>query len=98
MIAGINVDGINSLINEIYEYAEKLKGEFNSIESELEYVKEFYNCSATANFSEKVQALKQNFTILNNNILDYTKDFSKIKKNYRERMAELSTNLKKVEK
>ena len=81
---GVNVDGIDKLILDIYNYAEKINKTLNQITNVVEQTKSFYDCDIANDYRNKFNNFKTNFNIINKNIQSYAEDLIKLKNKYRD--------------
>lgn len=88
-LAGINEDKIDRLILDIYDYADKVNSIFNRIDELVDSTKDFYNCESAELFRNKFLEFKQNFKVVNENILGYAGEITSAKNNYKKRESEM---------
>lgn len=80
--AGINVDSVDKLILDIYNYAERINKTLNQITDVVDRTKTFYNCDAANNYRNKFENFKMNFSTIDKNIKSYAEDLIKLKNRY----------------
>ena len=93
--AGINVDSIDKLILDIYNYAEKVTGTLNQISDLIEQTKTYCLCDEINDLRNKFESFKTNFPIINKNIISYADDFIKLKNRYQTVDERLTESVKK---
>jgi len=80
---GINIDNIDKLILDIYDYAEKINKTLNQISSVVDQTKLFYKCDVAADYRNKFLNFKTNFNVINKNVKSYADDLIKLKNKYK---------------
>lgn len=81
---GVNIDSIDKLILDIYNYAEKINKTLNQISTVVEQTKSFYDCDVADDYRNKFNNFKTNFKIINKNVQGYAEDLIKLKNKYRD--------------
>ena len=71
---GINIDSIDKLILDIYNYAERVNKTLNQITDVVDQTKNFYDCEAAQNYRNKFNSFKTNFNVINKNLNSYAED------------------------
>jgi len=80
--AGINIDSVDKLILDIYNYAERINKTLNQITDVVDKTKTIYNCDAANNYRNKFESFRVNFNIVDKNIKSYADDLIKLKNRY----------------
>lgn len=78
-VFGINEPKLDNLVLEIGEIAERIKAQFLELEDLVDGTVSFYECECGTNFRNSFAKLRQNFPIVNKNILCYSQDLVKVK-------------------
>ncbi len=81
--AGINEARLSKLKIEINDYAQRINNVFQCIGDLVDGTKLYFDCESGNLFRDHFDSLKENFAIVNQNILSYTEDLSKVEINYR---------------
>lgn len=92
---GISETGIDKLMMDIIDYAEKMNQILNNISNLVEDTKEFYDCDSGEKFRNRYGELQQSFSTVNKNILSYNTDLLNVKLDYLNREVYLTENLNK---
>lgn len=79
---GINIDSVDKLILDIYNYAERVNKTLNQISNVVDQTKSFYVCDAADNYRNKFNSFRTNFSIVNKNLISYAEDLIKLKNRY----------------
>lgn len=79
---GVNIDGIDKLILDIYNYAEKINNTLTQISNVVEDTKNNYNSNNSIEFINKFKNLEDCFSVVNANIISYADDLIKLKNKY----------------
>lgn len=82
MVSGITVKKIDESVSNIYNCAEKINSLFNQFDNLIESTKGFYNCPNAVEYRKRYETIRQNFFIVNNNILKYSEKLLSVKDNY----------------
>lgn len=93
-VVGVNEKGIDNLILEIYDYVEKIKGQLNQFEDLVDSTKNFYQSESGENFRNRFVELKDNFQVVNDNILSYSVELSRVKEKHYGISIDLSNELR----
>lgn len=91
---GINVDGIDKLILDIYSYAEKINLTLNQISNTVDGTKTFYNSTTSTEFIKKFRELESCFSAVNVNIKSYAEDLTRLKNRYQRIDEDLTQRVK----
>lgn len=94
-VAGINVRGLDRLILDINDYAERIKIKYNLIEELIENASECLKGDIGNQYKNRLILLKKNFSVINNNILSYSSDLSLVKKKYLDSVEKISLDFKR---
>lgn len=76
---GVNEQKLNELVLEITDCATRLNAKFNLIESLINDTKMYFNCETADTFRSNFETLKENFPIVNKNIVNMSNDLVKVK-------------------
>lgn len=79
---GIDVDSIDKLILDIYNYNDKISKTLNQISEVVDQTKSFYVSSAATDFRNKFNSFSANFPIISKNLISYADDLIKLKNRY----------------
>lgn len=93
---GINIDSVDKLILDIYNYAEKINKTLNQISEVVDETKNFYDCEVADNYRNKFNNFKANFNIINKNIISYSDDLIKLKNRYQTVNNDIGQTIKKA--
>ena len=93
---GINIDSVDKLILDIYNYAEKINKTLNQISEVVDETKNFYDCEVADNYRNKFNHFKANFNIINKNIISYSDDLIKLKNRYQTVNNDIGQTIKKA--
>lgn len=85
LLSGISEVGIDRLISDIYDYAESCNNIIGQIDDKVQSTKEFFKCNTADLFRQKFRKLFDERSILNYNILSYSRDLAKVKAHYKRR-------------
>ena len=81
------LSGINE--EKIYDYADKINVILSSVEDLVDSTKEYYVCDSADLFRNRFLEFKDNFKIVNDNILSLTTEFTSVKNNYYRRVDKM---------
>ena len=81
-VVGINEQAIDNLILDIYDYADRINVILNSLEDTFDKYADCFMDASSSNFKYKLDQLKSNFPIVNNNIKSYADDLIKVKNSF----------------
>lgn len=93
---GINLDSIDKLILDIYNYAERVNKTLNQISDVVDQTKTFYNCEDADNYRNKFNSFRTNFKIVNQNLISYAEDLIKLKNRYQNMSVEMTQTINKA--
>lgn len=93
---GINIDSVDKLILDIYNYAEKIGKTLDQISDTVSDTKEFYKCSAATEYRNKFNDFKANFKTVRQNVNSYAEDLIKLKNRYQNINDDLTQTIKKA--
>lgn len=93
---GINIDSIDKLILDIYNYAERVNKTLNQITDVVDQTKNFYDCEAAQNYRNKFNSFKTNFNVINKNLNSYAEDLIKLKNKYQNVDSNITDTIKKA--
>lgn len=93
---GINLDSIDKLILDIYNYAERANKTLNQIADVVDQTKTFYNCDEADNYRNKFNSFRTNFKVVNKNLVSYAEDLIKIKNRYQNVSDEMTQTINKA--
>lgn len=93
---GINIDSIDKLILDIYNYAERVNKTLNQIMDVVDQTKNFYDCEAAQNYRNKFNSFKTNFNVINKNLNSYAEDLIKLKNKYQNVDSNITDTIKKA--
>lgn len=79
VVFGIDEPKIDQLAVEIVEVAERVNKKFLELDDLVSSTSSFYECESGTNFRNSFAKIKQNFPIVNKNILCYSSDLVKVK-------------------
>ena len=84
MINGINEEGLDKLILDIYNYAENLHKVFNDIENIIDELDDFYQDDTCITMKNKFNDFKKNLDIAYNKLIKSATYLSNIKMYYQD--------------
>lgn len=93
---GINIDSIDKLILDIYNYVERINKTLNQITDVVEQTKFFYDCESAKKYRAKFNDFSTNFEIINKNLKGYAEDMIKLKNRYQKVDENLTDTVKKA--
>jgi len=93
---GINLDSIDKLILDIYNYAERVNKTLNQISDVVDQTKNFYACESADNYRNKFNSFRTNFKVVNKNLISYAEDLIKLKNRYQNMSDEMTQTIKKA--
>lgn len=93
---GIDVDSIDKLVLDIYNYADKISKTLNQISEVVDRTKSFYVSSASNDFRNKFNSFSANFPTINKNIVSYADDLIKLKNRYQTIDEDLTQTVRKA--
>lgn len=93
---GINVDTIDKLILDIYNYAEKINKTLNQISEVVDQTKTFYECDTANNYRNKFNSFRTNFVVIDKNLKSYAEDLIKLKNKYQRIDDNLTESIKRA--
>lgn len=93
---GINIDSIDKLILDIYNYAERINKTLNQVSDVVDQTKNFYDCETATNYRNKFNDFKTNFSIMNENLKSYAEDLIKLKNRYQNVDSNITEVIKKA--
>ena len=98
---GINYLKIDKLILDIYDYSEKIQKTLDQISNIVDKTKDFYLCYEADCYRNKFSDFRQNFPVINKNIISYAEDLIRLKTNYQRTagdiLSSMNTAIKKIE-
>lgn len=87
---GVNLDTVDKLILDIYNYAERASKTLEQISSVVESTKTFYLSEDANNFRAKFSNFETNFKTVNKNLISYAEDLTKLKNKYQDISYEMT--------
>ncbi len=86
---GVSIEGIDKLMTDILDYADKTNKIFNQISDLVDSTQSCFACDAGDQFREQYHFIQIHQSTINSNILSYNTDLMHVKTNYlgRERGA-----------
>ncbi|MBE6150032.1 MAG: hypothetical protein E7170_04855 [Firmicutes bacterium] len=93
-VTGIKENTLDSLVIHISDKADDIKRLFNSIDDEFNKIYNNFNCSVSSCFHTIYDEMKENYQIINENILSYSMDYAKVKNSYVEKNIEIVNQIK----
>ena len=93
---GINIDSIDKLILDIYNYAERINKTLNQITDVVEQTRIFYDCASAKKYREKFNNFSANFNVINTNLKSYAEDMIKLKNKYQRVDENLTDTVKRA--
>lgn len=91
---GIEEKKIDRLVLDIVDYTEKINSTLNQIDDVMSTIKDYYVCENATMFEKKFTTLRDNFAIVQKNLLSYSTDLVKVKACYNQRQVEVISALK----
>lgn len=82
----ISDEGIDKVMLDIIEYATEMNRILNSISDLIVDTEEFFDCESGDEFRKKFDELKNDFPMMNANILSYNTDLLSVKADYATRV------------
>lgn len=83
---GISEDGIDKLMSDILDYADKSNKILNQISDLVNDTELYFSCESGDKFRDQFNMLKVGNAAINKNILSYNDDLMNVKKNYQARV------------
>lgn len=93
---GINIDSIDKLILDIYNYAERINKTLNQISNVVDQTKSFYECDAANAYRRKFNSFRTNFSVIDKNLKSYADDLIKLKNRYQNVDRNITDTIKKA--
>ena len=78
----MSVDGIDKVMSDILDYADKANKILNQISDLIEDTSTYFACESGDKFREQYAMMQVGITTINKNILSYNADLMNVKKNY----------------
>lgn len=91
LVIGSSSKKIDESASNIYSCAEKINSLFNQFDELMESTKGFYNCENAEELRSKYFKVRQNFQIVNDNILNYVEKLMTVKSGFANKNSELTT-------
>ncbi len=82
---GISVDGMDKLMTDILDYADKCNKTLNQISDLVEDTSTYFICESGDKFRDQFSMLKVGNATINKNILSYNEDLMNVKRDYQNR-------------
>lgn len=95
-ISGINEHLIDKLVIEIMDYADKANKVLNQIQELVDGTTLYMSSPCGTAFRTSFSALEQNYQTMNQNILNYAKDFVKVKEVYKTQVLNVVDTVNKA--
>jgi len=80
--------GIDNVMLDIIEYATDINRILNNISDLISDTDKFFNCESGEEFRSKFEELKNDFPMMNENILSYNTDLLSVKVDYAKRVQQ----------
>lgn len=80
---GMNIDGIEKVMTDILDYADKANKILNNISTIIDETSTCFKCESGDNFRTQYELMKLGITTFNKNFLSYNTDFMQAVKNYK---------------
>ena len=93
---GINIDSIDKLILDIYNYAERINKTLNQISDVVDQTNTFYQCDVATEYRNKFNSFRTNFAIIDKNIKSYADDLIKLKNRYQNVDKNITDSIKRA--
>lgn len=93
---GINLDSVDKLILDIYNYADRVSKTLNQIADVVDDTKKFYDCDAADEYRKKFNSFRTNFKVVNKNLVSYANDLIKLKNRYQNMSDDMTQSIKKA--
>lgn len=93
---GINIDSVDKLILDIYNYAERINKTLNQISNVVDQTRNFYVCDAANNYRNRFNSFRTNFNVVNKNVISYAEDLIKLKNRYQNIDDNMTQSIKKA--
>ncbi len=82
---GISTEGIDKLMSDILEYADKSNRILNQISDLVSETANYFSCESGDKFRDQFSMLSMGNATINKNILSYDEDLMSVKQNYQGR-------------
>ena len=82
---GISIEGIDKLMSDILEYADKSNRILNQISDLVSETTNYFSCESGDKFRDQFSMLSLGNPTVNKNLLSYDEDLMSVKKNYQAR-------------
>ncbi len=82
---GINESKISIIKGEIQDYATRINSIFGDMTTLVEESKNYFNCESGDLFRNHFLLLKENFSVVNQNILNYADDLTNVQLHYQKK-------------
>lgn len=92
-VTGISFEKTERFILDMYDYSEKISALFNNIEDVVNATNDSYVSDEAQMFRDKFLEFKDNFKIVNDNILSYADDLNRARHNYENRRDDMVVTL-----
>lgn len=92
--SGINEEGIDKLVIDIYNSAESVHKIFDNISNLIEQTSDYYQTDNGDELRKKFNNFKINFDIINDKLLKYADGLASIKMKYQDLSFDVATNVK----
>lgn len=93
---GVNLDSVDKLILDIYNYAERVNKTLNQISDVVDQTKNFYACEVADNYRNKFNSFRTNFKVVNKNLVSYAEDLIKLKNRYQNISDDMTQSIKRA--
>lgn len=90
--SGINDEKLDSLVLDIYDYADRINQILNNIDELISMSNEYFKCESADQLKKRYQELELSFPVLKQNILNCANDLVKAKYSYQD----IDSNVKQV--
>lgn len=94
MISGINEEGLDKLILDIYNYAESMHKVFNNIENIIDDTNNFYQDETGINMRVKFSDFKKNLDIAYDKLIKNASYLANVKMYYQDMSIDIGNKLK----
>ncbi len=84
-VTGINERKLTILKEEIQDYATRINSIFDDMTTLVEESKSYFNCESGDFFRNHFLLLKENFSVVNQNILNYADDLTNVQLHYQKK-------------
>lgn len=95
---GISNQGIDNLVLNIYDYADRLKKQLDEVESLVYDIPKYYNDQASEGCRKKFDSIKDSFPLIYENVISYADDLIKLKSSLKSKDEVLSTEINSASK